>query len=309
MTLKSISDYDLFPITCMVSENYLKEHWVITGVSDNYSNISTSTITRIPKSLSELLTKPSLLLFENCLLPDLILNGYCKEVFMNIQLDDSIYPVIANIRINKDADVIYWAFLTAVKRNYIENAAITRGNELAALTSELENLALTDELTGLVNRRHITQLTESLFMKTQKKFQLTVMMIDIDYFKNFNDKYGHSAGDEILVKVADILKKSLRDSDVISRFGGEEFLVIMPDAQLDSAQKLSQRIHRRLKDMELAKEWVEKITVSIGLCSAVVKDKNEMQRIITCADQALYEAKRSGRNKTCNKEYQYNGTS
>lgn len=165
----------------------------------------------------------------------------------------------------------------------------------------LESLSLTDPLTQLQNRRSMENFIDTLsgFLKREKK-HLTIMMIDIDYFKLYNDTYGHLQGDEIIRKVAQvILQHSNRSSDFIARYGGEEFAVILSDTQLENGKTIAENIRNEIATLMLphkASTTASYVTISIGLASALVKDKNEVLHLIAQADDALYEAKSSGRN-------------
>ena len=165
----------------------------------------------------------------------------------------------------------------------------------------LESLSLTDPLTQLKNRRALDQFIDTVgsFLKREKK-QLTIMMIDIDHFKLYNDTYGHVQGDEIIRKVAQaILKNCNRSSDIVARYGGEEFAVILSDTQLDNGKTIAENIRNEIVEMVLphnTSTTAPYVTISIGLASALVKDKNEVLHLIAQADDALYNAKSNGRN-------------
>ncbi len=150
-------------------------------------------------------------------------------------------------------------------------------------------LSLTDPLTGLPNRRNMQKfLTEQITIVRRYAKSLAVAMLDIDFFKKYNDTYGHQAGDQVLIQVAGILRRQLRRSDLPARYGGEEFIVILPETEGEPACCPMDRI-RRLVEKETP------VTVSIGI--ACYHDDLAPEELVELADQALYQAKEGGRNR------------
>jgi len=172
-----------------------------------------------------------------------------------------------------------------------------KSTEKEKLLAEIS--ANTDALTNVANRRAFNHLCEQLDNGTQKIYQekLVVMMFDIDFFKEINDTYGHSVGDVVLQKVAKLLKSNTKSTDHIFRMGGEEFLILLPDTDVESAQKVAERIRIAIEAMVTYKnDSVISITTSIGTAEVLSEDKSLISTI-QLADKALYDAKRSGRNK------------
>jgi diguanylate cyclase (GGDEF)-like protein len=159
---------------------------------------------------------------------------------------------------------------------------------------DLERLSTSDALTGLHNRRFLTQrLSEELVRSYRHKGSFAVLMVDVDEFKKYNDAFGHPAGDDVLKKVAAILLSSTRSVDCTARYGGEEFAVLLTDSAGDVAVEVAERIRARVASQEFPGR---RITVSIGL--AEFPDHGQTaEEVISCADEALYAAKRAGRNK------------
>jgi diguanylate cyclase (GGDEF)-like protein len=158
---------------------------------------------------------------------------------------------------------------------------------------EFEQLSVTDSLTGLLNRRYMEKrLVEEIQRSKRHRFPMSLMMLDVDDFKSYNDSFGHPAGDIALKIVADVLKDTLRADDVASRYGGEEFSILLPQTTSTEAAAIAERIRQRIENTEFPKRQV---TVSIGIaaCSAVIYTPAE---IVDAADHALYEAKNHGRN-------------
>lgn len=171
--------------------------------------------------------------------------------------------------------------------------------ELKRAKEKLIRMAITDELTGLVNRRYFMGRLLHEYERTKRyKSVFTVLMIDLDYFKNVNDTYGHQAGDTVLRTVSDSMKLSLRLSDIIGRIGGEEFAVILPETEINTAMLISERLRKSVDDQDINhKNCKIKITISIG-ASQSLKDDLSIDDVLQRADSALYKAKDNGRNKT-----------
>ena len=158
---------------------------------------------------------------------------------------------------------------------------------------EYEQLSVTDPLTGLLNRRYLEErLAEEITRSKRHRFSMSLMMLDVDNFKSYNDSFGHPAGDSALKTVADILKETLRGADVAARYGGEEFAILLPQTSTDEAAQIAERIRKRIERTEFPKRQV---TVSIGIagCSNEIDTPKDL---ISAADVALYAAKNHGRN-------------
>ncbi|HPM70960.1 MAG TPA: GGDEF domain-containing protein, partial [Smithellaceae bacterium] len=129
------------------------------------------------------------------------------------------------------------------------------------------------------------------------KNHLSVLMLDIDHFKKINDKYGHAVGDTVLATFADVCKKCLRDIDIFGRLGGEEFAVISPQTDIIGAKILAQRLRTNIEQAEIKTEKGNvRITVSIG-ATELLSQENDFESVLKRADDAMYEAKRKGRNR------------
>lgn len=162
--------------------------------------------------------------------------------------------------------------------------------ENANLYETTRRLALHDPLTGLANRRHLDIVAESsLAMARRYGTPFSIILLDLDHFKLYNDTHGHSAGDRLLIAVAKTMKKEVRDTNLVVRYGGEEFLILLPDTEITAALAVAERIRLKVKENT-------GVTVSLGVSWA--KDaSNTMSELIAVADTALYQAKNSGRNK------------
>lgn len=164
------------------------------------------------------------------------------------------------------------------------------------LMEETQLLALTDGLTGLYNRRHASKrLEEEIARARRNNTGLCVAMCDVDHFKAINDEFGHSAGDRVLQQIADLLTEYVRRNDIVSRWGGEEFLVIFSEIKLTAARIVAERLRGRLASTPQVEGGPEQISVSIGL--ATLGRDSTADTLIEQADQALYRAKARGRNR------------
>jgi diguanylate cyclase (GGDEF)-like protein len=172
---------------------------------------------------------------------------------------------------------------------------------LADSRNELERQALTDPMTKLYNRRYLSEITQHMLgLMRRSSSKLTVIMLDIDKFKNVNDTYGHQVGDEVIIKLAQTLQEHTRKSDVICRLGGEEFLVLLPETDIEGAMLKAETFRTEVEKlrMTLADEVELTFTISLGV-SEVWIDEENFDAAMSRADAALYEAKESGRNKVC----------
>ncbi|HZH89656.1 MAG TPA: sensor domain-containing diguanylate cyclase [Pyrinomonadaceae bacterium] len=167
----------------------------------------------------------------------------------------------------------------------------------ARLFTQMQQLALTDGLTGCVNRRSFEmQLERDLRLATRMRQPVSLIMLDIDHFKRVNDTYGHDAGDAALRFLADVLRDELRGVDTAARYGGEEFAVILPQASLDGALIVAERLRSRLETTEVP--GIGHITGSFGVATFPL-NANSRDQLVGAADHALYEAKHGGRNRIC----------
>ena len=162
-------------------------------------------------------------------------------------------------------------------------------------------LGTTDELTSLYNRRQFLKLAEQNLNRSRRyREPFTLLMCDIDFFKHINDTFGHATGDLALQKIAAVIKSSLRDSDIAGRIGGEEFAIILVQTPLSGGHEVAERLRAAIEATEIILEngHTVPLTISIGAAEPVYPHET-LLTLLQRADQSLYQAKRSGRNKVC----------
>jgi len=170
--------------------------------------------------------------------------------------------------------------------------------EAKSYMEKLRKQSLVDQLTGLYNRRFLEELIPKLSQQTiRRKSTIGILMVDVDFFKQVNDQYGHDVGDNVLKRVADILNKSVRESDIVVRYGGEEFMVLLVDVEKGKSIEIAEKIRKKVENMVIHTDGVTlKKTISIGV-SEFPHDSDRFWQCIKFADIALYKAKETGRNK------------
>jgi sigma-B regulation protein RsbU (phosphoserine phosphatase) len=279
------------------------------------------------KSLSDLLPPASRIFLQTHLWPILYHETQIQE--MHMQLYDSQkqrVPVLVNCQRSfyNGQENYSWVFFVAYERSRFEaellkarseaqrvSEDLTQANtqlnilhkQLSLYTEgiEVENrelsvLSQTDTLTGLSNRRALETTFTNWQLQSKIGTVASVLLIDADHFKKVNDKYGHDEGDRVLVELARQLQASIRLSDLVVRYGGEEFIIWLPLVDRTGAEFTAQRVHKHIRQVQVAGK---SITVSIGVATSVnTLDPELLQELITHADKAVYQAKGEGRNRT-----------
>ena len=153
-------------------------------------------------------------------------------------------------------------------------------------------------MTGLANRRYFIEQAElELSRHNRYSTELSLIMLDIDFFKKINDTYGHNVGDLVLQKIAEVSRTILRDVDIIGRIGGEEFAILLPETNIEDSIKVAERLRTEISNASVFLEKEEvKFTSSFGVVAA---NKSNIDKLLIKADKALYKAKESGRNRVC----------
>jgi len=186
------------------------------------------------------------------------------------------------------------------ERFYILSQQFLLGIKRAILYEGVQEMSIIDSLTNVFNRRYyLKRFKEELERSIKFKHTFSCLMVDIDYFKSFNDRYGHLVGDAILREISRTIQETIRQIDLLGRYGGEEFSVILSETDKDAAKPAAERIRKAIEEKHIKVYDEElKVTVSIGI-STYPKDGKSIESLIDNADSALYLAKQQGRNRVC----------
>ncbi|MBN1367450.1 MAG: PAS domain S-box protein [Dehalococcoidales bacterium] len=208
--------------------------------------------------------------------------------------------------LKKDKSEVY-CLLTAVPRKDSTGAFIGYQGIIRDITQQkqmenaLKTLSMLDGLTGIPNRRHLNETLENEWLRARRnQTPISILMMDIDYFKAYNDHYGHLAGDDCLRQLAKGLSEVVRrPADMVARYGGEEFIFLLPDTKLEGAINRAKRVRAKVKSLNISHAYspvAGQVTLSIGVASMIPTDKLTVEDLIKQADECLYAAKQSGRN-------------
>lgn len=176
----------------------------------------------------------------------------------------------------------------------IAEALFNMSQKVADTQDALESLSTTDQLTSLYNRRKLEESLEQKLKEALRESRFSIIMLDIDRFKTINDTYGHDVGDHVLIHVAKLMKEATRVSDIIGRWGGEEFLLILPQTPLEGALVIADQLRTKLQHLECDK-YPQRVSASFGVATYRIDDTQNS--ILRRADSALYRAKNNGRNR------------
>ena len=249
------------------------------------------------------------LILLDIMMPDMDGYAVCQKLKSNVSTKD--IPVVF-ITAKIDEESIEKAYSVGGS-DYVTKpfhpkellARVKRELQLKSYQEELKLLASTDPMTKLYNRRYFNELAKNILNEKRRKgCELSLMILDIDNFKKVNDTYGHYIGDKVIIFVADILRENQRESDVICRYGGEEFVVMLPETSLDNAVLIAEKIRKHMSEsiVSIAGEESFGITVSIGISKVDVLVESNIEAALNRADNALYEAKNFGRNRVCKRD-------
>lgn len=250
-------------------------------------------------------TPPDLILLD-IMMPDM--DGYdvCRELKSNPQT--SGIPLIFVTSLSEVEDEEKGLNLGAV--DYITKpfhlpivkARVRNHLSLKIKTDLLEALSNIDGLTHIANRRHFDEMIDNETRRLQRAPQIiSLIMIDVDFFKAFNDNYGHGLGDESLVQIARAMCGAIkRPNDLLARYGGEEFAVILPDTPTDGAYQVAQDLQQAVNELQIKHDYSavsDHVTISVGVASNEFSNETQVECLLKRADTALYKAKRAGRNR------------
>ena len=188
------------------------------------------------------------------------------------------------------AAIVYWN----IKLSRLNRTIAVQNEQLEKKSSELEQLSVTDTLTGLFNRMHLNEQLSLEHSRSVRHIRsLSIIMLDIDQFKKINDSYGHQTGDLVLETIADTMQKTARQTDVIGRWGGEEFLIICPETSLEGAKSMAEKLRKAIVEIDFP--FDRQVSASFGVTQLI--NGQEPKDLMSLADKALYIAKEKGRNR------------
>lgn len=180
----------------------------------------------------------------------------------------------------------------------LQDELAEKNHELQSLLKEVERLALTDHLTGLLNRRQFSSTLQQEFNEfTRYKTPLACFLVDIDNFKSINDELGHHVGDTVLKEISTVMTKTLRNVDIVARWGGEEFVVLLPQTEPEAAKGAARRVLKEVSSHAYTGTGNRAITVSIGISHASHESVETAEDLVKTADEAMYQAKQNGKNR------------
>jgi diguanylate cyclase (GGDEF)-like protein len=207
---------------------------------------------------------------------------------------------VINLSDKQDGTAFTDADLQALLKFAAHGGTLVERTSMLERANLLEELSTSDALTGLYNRRFLNHRLEEEFSRSSRQnLKFSVMMLDLDHFKDYNDLCGHLAGDKALKKVAHLLRRSARDMDIVSRFGGEEFCIIVPESDAESARLVAERIRNAVERESFTREDelpLGRLSISIGIASFPGHGK-DADTLLNAADLAMYQAKSNGRNR------------
>ncbi|MFA6609684.1 MAG: sensor domain-containing diguanylate cyclase [Candidatus Omnitrophota bacterium] len=228
-----------------------------------------------------------------------------KQVFKDVGVEDDEVHGFIVIPLLSEKRIVALLVLDNLLKADIEKFIILAAQfaleiKKVLLYETVEELAITDGLTGLFVRRYfLERLDEELYRSKRYKFKFAFLMLDIDDFKNCNDTYGHLVGDVVLKEVGRLVKDSVREIDLVSRYGGEELAVVLPESSREGAQLVAERIRKRIAE-NVFKAYDEKVGITVSIGVAIFPDDAlDAKGVIEKADAALYVAKKAGKNIVC----------
>jgi diguanylate cyclase (GGDEF)-like protein len=184
----------------------------------------------------------------------------------------------------------------------LERKVEERTDQLARANERLEQLSVTDPLTGLANRRRLEESLRDEWHRAQRSgAPLTIAMLDVDWFKKFNDRHGHREGDRCLQRVAAQIANNIRETDLGARYGGEEFAIVMPETILEAGREAAERVRSAINELDQTAPELA-VTVSVGVATTTDTNQESTDKLLQRADGALYQAKRAGRNRVCSSD-------
>lgn len=229
--------------------------------------------------------------------------GDCK--FIKEEADLSKYNNYIVLPLNLDKQILGYLVVNQVKEEdkdkfHILTQQFLLGIKRAFLYQQVQELAITDSLTGVFSRRYLMERLNEEIERSQKfNYEFSLLMVDVDHFKDYNDRYGHLVGDAILKEISKTIKENTRSIDLLGRYGGEEFSIVLAETDKEGAKFAAERIRSSIenKNIRVYDEDL-KVTISVGV-STYPLDGSKPLALIERSDEALYQAKKLGRNRVC----------
>lgn len=294
---------ELMPTILLVDDEILNIQILASALSDEHRILMAPSGMKAIEIAKEQL--PDIIVLD-INMPDI--SGY--EVCKQLKADDSTrsIPIVFATGRESEEDELYGLQLGAIDylkkpfRVALIKARLKNLVDLKRKTDLLESLASIDGLTGIPNRRSFDETFDAEWRYAcRKERQISLILIDIDFFKQYNDHFGHAQGDECLRKVAKCIKNSAqRATDFVARYGGEEFVVVIRESDKSEAIKLAEKIRRAVETLELShptSQIKQKVSVSLGVATAEPIPEQKSGELFELADNRLYHAKQQGRNR------------
>ncbi|MDH3221295.1 MAG: diguanylate cyclase [Gammaproteobacteria bacterium] len=252
---------------------------VVTDRNGKIVLANPSAVEILRKSSRDIFDEGFIHLFDD---PEIMRRAIDEESYIEIINNERVLQILASTILNQEQETIGSAAL-------IRDVTAEK-----TMQAELQHLAISDGLTGLFNRRHLDETLASELNRCRRYgHEMSIIMFDVDHFKRFNDEYGHEQGDRVLQNISSTVKGLIRSLDIPCRYGGEEFLIILPETSNKFAQEIAERLRKAVEQTDMDGL---RVTISIGVASYPYCMVGNPKQFIEAADKALYEAKNAGRN-------------
>lgn len=284
---------DIFPSGCLVtgdgSDQSHREVLYANRYVCELTGLTREALTGKP--FATLFTNASNIMVDSYVMPMLLHEERCEEILLELKASDGErVPVLLNaVRQESDSAVIQWSLFRAVHRNRLYQELLDARHQLEEKARKLSELSITDELTGLLNRRELKRRTDMLLAQAERTGQpVSLLVLDLDDFKQLNDSLGHLEGDRVLASLGKILRTEGRESDIIARYGGDEFVIVMPDTSATAANSLAKRLAAKVGEIDAGDQ---RFSATFGVSCSISGEPLSLDDMFLKADRELYEAK------------------
>lgn len=292
----STAQLDYFPCALLISNSERQIRYANSYLTHQFGFNAAQLL---HMRIHDLFSPAAKIMLESYVIPLLLHEGQCKEILLTLQTPaGDKMPVLLNARLQQTAQSgaeIFWSLSSAGQRDKLYQEFLIARQQLEQKASMLQTLSQTDELTGLLNRRAFIERVERVLQLQQHAGKdLALLMLDIDHFKTINDQFGHDAGDQVLRQLGQMLRQSGRQTDSIARFGGEEFILLLPDTDRQAAICLAERLRKQVQSIQIGGQ---RLTISLGISTLHAGQAASFAWLFKQADLALYQAKHAGRDQ------------